>query len=83
MQCIVSHPEGLRKTVKVGSDARGETMITKWALWCRCNRGVYQVEYLIVLILVAMAAGLSIGALALPLWEYHQSLQMFVVLPLP
>ncbi len=58
-------------------------MVTKRASLRHCNRGVYQVEYVIVLVLVAMAAGLAIGGLALPLWEYHQSLQMFIVLPLP
>lgn len=49
----------------------------------RSQRGAYQVEYVIVLLLVAMAAGLTIGALALPLLEYHQSMQMFIVLPVP
>jgi hypothetical protein len=49
----------------------------------KCQRGAYQVEYVIVLLLVALAAGLVIGALALPLLEYHRSMQMMIVLPVP
>jgi Flp pilus assembly pilin Flp len=37
------------------------------------RRGVYQVEYTIVLVLVAMAAAIALALLAAPLVEYHDA----------
>jgi len=47
------------------------------------QEGVYQTEYTIVLVLVAMVVAVAIGALSLPLIQYAQSIQDAVTHPVP
>lgn len=49
----------------------------------RNQGGVYQTEYTIVLVLVAVVAAVAIGAMSLPLIQYAQSIQDAVTLPVP
>jgi Flp pilus assembly pilin Flp len=47
------------------------------------ERGVYQTEYTIVLVLVALAGSVAIGMLAIPLLSMAISLQDAIVFPVP
>lgn len=52
------------------------------SLWSD-TRGVYQTEYTIVLVLVALMGILAIAALSVPLVQYHKSIQTMIVSPVP
>jgi Flp pilus assembly pilin Flp len=47
------------------------------------ERGAYQVEYTIVLVLVALLGGAAIAGLAVPLIQYYRSVQTTIVSPAP
>ena len=47
------------------------------------ERGVVQTEYTIVLVLVAIVAALTVGALSWPLLQYHRSITDQVTSPVP
>jgi Flp pilus assembly pilin Flp len=47
------------------------------------ERGGYQVEYTIVLVLVAVIAGAAIAGLSIPLIQYYRSIQTMIVSPAP
>lgn len=52
------------------------------SLWSD-TRGVYQTEYTIVLVLVALMGILAIASLSVPLVQYHKSIQTMIVSPVP
>jgi len=49
----------------------------------RDEGGAYQVEYTIVLVLVAVLAGAAIAGLSVPLIQYYRSVQTMIVSPAP
>lgn len=46
------------------------------------SRGVYQTEYTLVLVLVALVAAVAIAMLSAPLVEYHDAVVRFLDTPL-
>lgn len=60
-----------------------------WHLWqalsrvVRDERGSVQTEYTIVLVLVALVAAVTVGALSWPLLQYHRSITDQVTSPVP
>lgn len=46
-------------------------------------RGVYQTEYTLVLVLVAVLGAVAIATLSVPLIQYHQSILTMIVSPVP
>lgn len=47
------------------------------------DRGAYMVEYLVVLVLVSIVAGISITTLGVPLVGLHLSIQSAITAPVP
>jgi Flp pilus assembly pilin Flp len=52
------------------------------SLW-HDTRGVYQTEYTIVLVLVAILGAVAIATLSVPLIQYHKSILTMIVSPVP
>jgi Flp pilus assembly pilin Flp len=49
----------------------------------RDTRGAFQVEYTIVLVLVALVAAVALAGLAVPLIQYYRSQQTAITSPIP
>lgn len=47
------------------------------------ERGGYQVEYTVVLVLVAILAGAALAGLSVPLIQYYRSIQTTIISPAP
>jgi Flp pilus assembly pilin Flp len=47
------------------------------------TRGAFQVEYTIVLVLVALVAVVALAGLAIPLVQYYRSQQTAITSPIP
>ena len=47
------------------------------------QRGAYQVEYTVVLVLVAIIGAVAIAGLSVPLLHYHRSVQQVILQPVP